>query len=72
MSPKVLQSPEDYPVVEDDIPVENQNGDKQIARISPDASVKIRRYLNFVLALTYFYTKPLIEIEWSFKIIARH
>ncbi|KAJ8967991.1 hypothetical protein NQ314_002525 [Rhamnusium bicolor] len=61
--PKILQSPEEYPSVEENIPVENQNGDKQIARVSPDASVKIRRYLNFVLALTYFYTKPLIEVE---------
>ncbi|XP_018574784.1 eye-specific diacylglycerol kinase isoform X2 [Anoplophora glabripennis] len=46
MSPKVLQSPEDYPGAEEDIPVENQNGDKQIARISPDASVKIRSPLT--------------------------
>lgn len=61
MSPKMLQSPEEYP--SETIPVEKQNGDKQLARISPDASVKIRRYLNFILALTYFYTKPLIEIE---------
>ncbi|KAJ3665035.1 hypothetical protein Zmor_000551 [Zophobas morio] len=41
MSPKILQSPEEYP--SEAIPVEKQNGEKQIARISPDASVKIRR-----------------------------
>jgi hypothetical protein len=41
MSPKMLQSPEEYP--SETIPVEKQNGDKQLARISPDASVKIRR-----------------------------
>lgn len=71
MSPKVLQSPEEFPpspAATDPsiVPIENRNGDKQdkqLARISSEPSVKIRRYLNFVLALTYLYTKPLIEIQ---------
>lgn len=63
MSPKMLQSPEDYPTPEESIPIENQNESKQIARISPDAGVKIKRYLNLILAVTYLFTKPLIEVK---------
>lgn len=63
MSPKVLQSPEDYPTIEENISIKNQNQSKQLARISSDTGVKIRRYLNLILAITYLFTKPLIEIE---------
>lgn len=69
MSPKVLQSPEEFPMPVTEgplVPIETRNGEKQekqLARLSSDPSVKIRRYLNFVLALTYLYTKPLIEIQ---------
>lgn len=59
----MLQSPEDYPVVgPTSIDVVERNGEKQLARMSPEANIKIRRYLHFLLAVTYFYTKPLIEV----------
>lgn len=61
MSPKILQSPEEYPG--ENIPIESRNGNKQVARISPDGGVKIRRYLKFILAVTYLFTKPLIEVD---------
>lgn len=57
MSPKVLQSPDELAeVTTPSTPVEN--GDKP-----NDGGVKIRRYLNLILAIiTYIYIKPLIEI----------
>ncbi|KAJ8983903.1 hypothetical protein NQ317_006707, partial [Molorchus minor] len=48
MSPKVLQSPEDYPTIEE-VPVKDQNGDKQIARVSPDAALKMRSKIYIVI-----------------------
>lgn len=48
MSPKVMQSPEEIANI--------QNGDRSTS------GVKIRRYFHIVLALSYIYTKPLIDI----------
>lgn len=63
MSPKVLQSPDEYPTPEENIRIGNTNGSKQLARVSQDAGVKIRRYFNLVLAISYLFTKPLIEVD---------
>lgn len=54
MSPKVMQSPEEIANI--------QNGDRSTS------GVKIRRYFHIVLALSYIYTKPLIDI-WDLIIL---
>lgn len=65
MSPKGAQSPDELTIAPKPtqcVPIEKQNGEKPVPHISSDTNVKIRRYLNFILAITYFYTKPLIEV----------
>ncbi|CAG9827847.1 unnamed protein product [Diabrotica balteata] len=59
LSPRNVDSQEEFTTSPDEgIPIDNQ----QLARVSSDASMKIRRYINIVLALTHLYTKPLIEV----------
>lgn len=64
MSPKIAQSPDELTpqTTQQNVPVDKQNGEKPQLHISSNTNIKFRRYLKFILAVAYFYTKPLIEI----------